>query len=56
VPAGEAPALHEALVELLADAGERERLANGATALALGAASWERVASQTAALYATLVS
>jgi glycosyltransferase involved in cell wall biosynthesis len=56
VPPGEVPALHQALVELLEDAGERERLSNRATALALGAASWERVASQTAALYATLVS
>ena len=56
VPAGEVPALHQALVELLEDAGERERLSNGASALALGDASWKRVASQTAALYATLVS
>ena len=56
VPPADAPALHAALVELLAAAGERERLAAAASALAAGAASWERVASQTAALYATLVS
>jgi glycosyltransferase involved in cell wall biosynthesis len=56
VPPGDAPALHDALVELLADAGERERLSNAATALAGGAASWERVGQETAALYEALVS
>jgi glycosyltransferase involved in cell wall biosynthesis len=56
VPPGDARALHEALVELLADARARERLSQAAIALAAGDASWERVAERTAALYATLVS
>jgi glycosyltransferase involved in cell wall biosynthesis len=56
VPPGDAPALHQALVELLADAQERERLSKAAAAFAAGDASWERVAERTAALYATLVS
>jgi glycosyltransferase involved in cell wall biosynthesis len=56
VPPGDAPALRQALVELLADAQERERLSKAAAAFAAGDASWERVAERTAALYATLVS
>jgi glycosyltransferase involved in cell wall biosynthesis len=56
VPPGEVRPLHDALVELLADDDERERLSNGAKALAVGDASWKRVASQTAALYRSLVS
>ncbi|HEX2703159.1 MAG TPA: glycosyltransferase, partial [Solirubrobacteraceae bacterium] len=56
VAPGEAPALHDALASLLADASERQRLAAGASALAAGAASWESVAAQTAALYAALLS
>ena len=56
VAPGDVAALHEALVGLLADAGERKRLSDGAQALAVGDASWERVAAQTAALYRSLVS
>jgi glycosyltransferase involved in cell wall biosynthesis len=54
VPPGDAGALHDELVELLADAAERERLAAAARALAAGEFSWERAAAQTASLYASL--
>jgi glycosyltransferase involved in cell wall biosynthesis len=56
VPPGDAGALHAALVELLSDDAERVRLGAAAASLAAGAASWESVAEQTAALYAKLVS
>jgi glycosyltransferase involved in cell wall biosynthesis len=56
VPPGDSASLHQALVELLSDPVERQRLGAAAAALAVGAASWERAAAQTAALYATLVS
>jgi glycosyltransferase involved in cell wall biosynthesis len=47
----EPAALHEALVRLLGDAGEREQLAAGARAAADGVYSWDRIAEQTLALY-----
>jgi glycosyltransferase involved in cell wall biosynthesis len=56
VPPGDPLALHHALMELLGDRAARERLSAAATALAAGAASWDSVATKTAALYASLVS
>jgi glycosyltransferase involved in cell wall biosynthesis len=56
VPPGEAAALHSAIEELLADAGERERLTAGAHALAGGEGSWERVAERTLEVYRALLS
>jgi glycosyltransferase involved in cell wall biosynthesis len=56
VPPGDAGALHAALVELLGDGAERQRLSAAAVALAAGAASGVRVAEQTAALYESLLS
>lgn len=54
VPAGDAGALREAIVRLLADAGARAGLAEAARALAGGEWSWERVAERTQALYDSL--
>ena len=54
VPAGEAPALHDALAELLTDGSERQRLAAAASALATGPCSWSAVAERTRALYEEL--
>jgi glycosyltransferase involved in cell wall biosynthesis len=56
VPAGDPPALREALAGLLADPAERDRLATAARALASGEWSWQRVAERTKALYASLLS
>jgi glycosyltransferase involved in cell wall biosynthesis len=47
----EPAALHEALVRLLGDADERDRLAAGARAAAQGVYSWDRIAERTLALY-----
>lgn len=55
VPAGDAVALAGALGELLADAGERERLARAAAAAAAGPYSWDAVAAKTVALYRELL-
>ncbi len=47
-------ALREAVTELLADAGERERLAAAARAAAAGPYSWDEAARKTLALYRKL--
>jgi glycosyltransferase involved in cell wall biosynthesis len=54
VPPGDADALSAALLALLSDAGERDRLAQGARAAAVGPYSWERAAELTLALYRDL--
>ena len=54
VPAGDPAALGEALHELLADPGERERMGAAALAAARGPYSWEGAARQTLALYERL--
>jgi glycosyltransferase involved in cell wall biosynthesis len=51
VAPGDAPALAGALTELLADEGERRRLAAAARAAAEGPYSWDGIAAQTLALY-----
>jgi glycosyltransferase involved in cell wall biosynthesis len=56
VPAGDPPALREALTGLLSDPAERDRLATAARALASGEWSWQRVAERTKALYESLLS
>jgi glycosyltransferase involved in cell wall biosynthesis len=56
VPPGDVPALHAALIELLADPPARERLADAARTLAAGACSWRAAAEQTATLYESLLS
>ena len=56
VPPGDAAALREEIARLLADPPARERLAVAARALANGEWSWERVATRTRALYASLLS
>ncbi len=48
------PALRGALIELLGDAGARERLAAGARAAAAGRLAWSAVAVRTLGLYASL--
>jgi glycosyltransferase involved in cell wall biosynthesis len=54
VPPGDPAALAEALSELLADSGARERLAAAARAAAAGPYSWDAVAERTLALYREL--
>jgi glycosyltransferase involved in cell wall biosynthesis len=54
VPPGDAPALHEALVRLLADPAARERLGAAARAAAAGPYAWDAIAAQHLALYAAL--
>jgi glycosyltransferase involved in cell wall biosynthesis len=56
VPPGDAPALHDALVRLLADPAARARLAAGAEALARpgGSHAWDTIAAQHIALYRAL--
>lgn len=54
VPAGDAPALHAVLQQLLADPEEREKLAKAARAAAAGPYSWDRVAAATLKLYETI--
>ena len=56
VPAGDVGALQEALSELLADRGERERMGAAALAAAAGAYSWDAAARATLDLYQRLVS
>ncbi|HEX4036089.1 MAG TPA: glycosyltransferase family 4 protein [Solirubrobacteraceae bacterium] len=56
VPPGDPAALRSALEELLADPGERERLAARGRALAAGEWSWERVAERTLQVYRALLS
>jgi glycosyltransferase involved in cell wall biosynthesis len=55
VPPGDPVALRDALVQLLEDPGERERLASGAFAAARGPYSWGAAARETLALYRDLV-
>jgi glycosyltransferase involved in cell wall biosynthesis len=55
VPAGSAPALHDALLELLADAPAREAMAARARELAGGEYSWDAIAARTLALYESLL-
>ena len=55
VPPGDPRALAAALSELLADAGERGRLADAAAGAAAGAYSWDRIAQQTLAVYRELL-
>ena len=56
VPPNDPDAFAEAMEELVADPGKRAELAAAAQAAATGSYSWERIASRTAELYATLVS
>ena len=51
VPAGDAPALADALAEVLEDSAGREQLAAGARAAAAGPYSWQEAARRTLALY-----
>jgi glycosyltransferase involved in cell wall biosynthesis len=51
VPPGDAPALAEAIGELLADPAERERLAARARAAAEGPFSWDSIAERTLGVY-----
>jgi glycosyltransferase involved in cell wall biosynthesis len=54
VPPGDAGALASAIEDLLADQGDRERLAASAREAAAGPYSWDAVAEQTMALYGEL--
>jgi glycosyltransferase involved in cell wall biosynthesis len=54
VPAGDARALHAALVELLADRAQREQLARRARELAAEEYAWDAIAARTLALYESL--
>jgi glycosyltransferase involved in cell wall biosynthesis len=53
-PPGDAAALHDALARLLADPAARERLAAAAREAAATTYSWDAIAAQHLALYATL--
>jgi glycosyltransferase involved in cell wall biosynthesis len=55
VPPGDATALTTALDELLADRGERERLAAAARAAIEGPCSWDAIAARTLELYEALL-
>jgi glycosyltransferase involved in cell wall biosynthesis len=55
VPPDDPDALAETLNELLADPGERERLAAGAAAAASGPYSWEQIGRRTVELYQRLL-
>jgi glycosyltransferase involved in cell wall biosynthesis len=54
VPPGDPPALAAALDQLLADPGERERLAAAARAAVEGPYSWDAIAARTLELYGAL--
>ncbi len=54
VPAGDAPALHAALQQLLTDRDERQKVAAAARAAAAGPYSWDRIATATLELYDTI--
>lgn len=54
VAPGDAAALHEAIIELLDDEPARRSLSDAALALTAGPLSWQSVAEQTRALYASL--
>lgn len=56
VPPGDPAALGRELVELLADRGERERLAHAARAAAEGPFSWDEAGRRTLVLYQRLLS
>jgi glycosyltransferase involved in cell wall biosynthesis len=51
VPPGDAAALAQAIGDLLADPGERRRLAERALAAAAGPYSWDSIAERTLAVY-----
>jgi glycosyltransferase involved in cell wall biosynthesis len=55
VPAGDAAALHAALLELLEDPARRAELAAGARAAAAGRYAWGHVGERTLDLYASLL-
>ncbi|MDO8186344.1 glycosyltransferase [Conexibacter sp. JD483] len=55
VPPGDAPALHAALVRLLADPAARARLAAAARAAAASTYSWDEIGRRTLALYQSLL-
>ncbi len=56
VAPGDPAALHDALVRLLADPAERERLAAAARAAAAGPYAWDEIAARHLALYRALAS
>jgi glycosyltransferase involved in cell wall biosynthesis len=55
VPAGNAPALHAALLELLGDGAARESMSSRARALARGEYAWSAIAQRTLELYEALL-
>ncbi len=55
-PAGDVPALHAVLLELLADPAALSRMAERARAAAAGPYSWDEIARHTLGLYRSLVS
>jgi glycosyltransferase involved in cell wall biosynthesis len=55
VPPDDPAALHDALIELIADGGARARLELGARAAANGPYSWGQAARRTLAVYRTLL-
>ena len=55
VPAGDAQALHAALLELLGDRAARESMSSRARALARGEYAWSTIARRTLELYRTLL-
>jgi glycosyltransferase involved in cell wall biosynthesis len=55
VPAGDAAALHDALLALLADPERREAMAQAAREAAVTTYSWDAIARQTLALYEALL-
>jgi glycosyltransferase involved in cell wall biosynthesis len=55
VPAGDASALHHALVELLADPAALDRMSRRARELCEGEYSWDAIARRTLALYGSLL-
>jgi glycosyltransferase involved in cell wall biosynthesis len=55
VPPNDSEALGQALGELLADQGARERLSEAAARAAAGPYSWDAVAARTMAMYRELI-